>query len=936
MKKTILSLMLALLSLSSLMAAQPVIKIDINEASRKDEETTEPGFSSWKFGKDKVADSITMEGVEMVLRGRMVTRYEGVVYVDEECACRSSWSKALVQSPNYHRLQGDGLVLEPTSMTGAIELVFKNLPVGTHTFQSYHNTWDAPNKKEPYPMDVYVDGELIYENLMRTQQAPAYTDALIVKLSLNVKKAGQQVVVRFETNPNYEQKTSYSGECSPVLNGFELNTVAVDAKASKPVPADADMHIDADQGHYTLQWTAAGNAVKHHIYLGTSKDNLDLVATQVAADTSLVLNNLTALNTYYWRVDEEDASGVVSAGEVWSFRPRHLAFIGAEGYGRYAHGGRGGKVVYVTNLNDSGEGSFRQAATSGDGPRTIMFAVSGIIPLESRLVIDENVTIAGQTAPGKGICFRKRPIGLGHDNIMRFIRLRLGHGPTADGIGMGGVSEGIMDHCSISWTIDEAFSSRNAKNITLQRTLISEALSIAGHKNYEEGTDHGFAGSISGDIGSFHHNLLAHNSGRNWSLAGGLDGSGYLQGRLDIFNMVVYNWSRHACYNGAHEVNFVNNYYKRGPATNQTNATKVMLSADPPGDYPGTQRYYFAGNVMPGVFDETNQEIGRTPNGAQEKEYDEKFYKQWLDKPFFPSYAKIESAREAYKSVLSDVGATMPVLDDHDVRVIDETLHGTYHYVGSRSGHYGLIDSEEDCGGFEDYGNEVIDLDAFDTDRDGLPNWWEKLLGTNPESPANDFSDSNADPDGDGFTYLDEYLDWMSVPHYYISSKETKSIDLAPYFLAYTKNPVYSVNSVEELAATIEGNVLKLDVAKNFKLPRFIEVSVKDADNSSYTRRIAVCMENDVNDALSQVVSKNAFSVYPSFFSSSLSVLNHTQSAVRLVLSDLNGKTLMSQSTDAHEIEMSGLATLPSQVYVLSMYDAQSGALLGVQKVVKR
>src|SRR5690606_24523908 len=191
-------------------------------------------------------------------------------------------------------------------------------------------------------------------------------------------------------------------------------------------------------------------------------------------------------------------------------------------------------VVYVDNLNDSGPGSLREAVTNNVGPRTIVFNVGGIIQLKSRLVLtDRYVTIAGQTAPGKGICIRSAPFGIGADDaIVRFIRLRLGGGRTADGMGMNG-DHSIMDHCSISWTIDEAFSSRGAKNITLQRTLISEALNAAGHKNYPEGTEHGYAATIGGVKGSFHHNLLAHNNGRNWSMGGQLDANNNLSGWLD-------------------------------------------------------------------------------------------------------------------------------------------------------------------------------------------------------------------------------------------------------------------------------------------------------------------------------------------------------------------------------------------------------------------
>lgn len=232
------------------------------------------------------------------------------------------------------------------------------------------------------------------------------------------------------------------------------------------------------------------------------------------------------------------------------------AFPTAEGYGRKSKGGRGGKVIEVTNLNDSGAGSLR-AAVEASRARTIVFNVSGMIALKSKLIIsgsgnNSTVTVAGQTAPGKGIAIKNYSFGMtgGSDVIMRFVRLKVGdYAKTAiDGMGMASAENTIYDHCSISWTIDEAFSSRSAHNITLQRTLISECLNDSYH--YDDSTPehtgtqpHGFAASISGNVGSFHHNLLAHCAGRNWSLAGGLvHGTLNYDGDLDIRNNVVYNW----------------------------------------------------------------------------------------------------------------------------------------------------------------------------------------------------------------------------------------------------------------------------------------------------------------------------------------------------------------------------------------------------------
>jgi len=434
---------------------------------------------------------------------------------------------------------------------------------------------------------------------------------------------------------------------------------------------------------------------------------------------------------------------------------RTLAFPTAEGYGRFAQGGRGGRVIAVTNLQDSGPGSLR-AAVEATGPRTVVFEVSGLIKLESKLVIrpaNSFLTIAGQTAPGIGICISNYNLGMlgAHDVIIRYVRVRPGNtsGTTLDGMGMASADNCIIDHCSISWTQDEAFSSRGAKNITLQRTLISEALNIAGHKNYKPGTQHGYAASIGGDIGSFHHNLLAHCAGRNWSLAGGLDkanGHAYA-GRLDIRNNVVYNWGHRTTDGGAHEVNFVANYYKPGPATKVFHALKAQY-----GGFPGTQQYYVAGNVMPGHFDAGNQEKARlaaTERGGRLPET----YSPWVDAPFFESHVTTHSAGEAYENVLADVGCNFPALDPHDQRIIAETRAGTATYTGSASGFPGLPDSQDDVGGWDAY-PEIRRPADWDTDRDGLPDAWESARGLDPGDP----NDGPADSDGDGMTNLEDYL----------------------------------------------------------------------------------------------------------------------------------------------------------------------------------
>lgn len=427
---------------------------------------------------------------------------------------------------------------------------------------------------------------------------------------------------------------------------------------------------------------------------------------------------------------------------------RLLAFATAEGYGRFARGGRGGRVIHVTNLNDSGPGSLR-AAVEAEGPRTVVFDVSGLITLESRLIVrNPFLTVAGQTAPGKGICIRKYNFGLygTHDVIIRYVRVRPGNlsGQTLDGMGMAYSDDCIIDHCSISWTQDEAFSSRGAKNVTLQRTLISEALNAAGHKKYPPGTEHGYAASIGGMIGSFHHNLLANCAGRNWSLAGGLDKAKRHTGWLDIRNNVVFNWKHRTTDGGAARVQFVNNYYRPGPATKWLHVIRPELEWV---HRYGPQMYFIEGNVLEGHVTAQERLGGMKP-------WPDTPLEQYVqDKPFFEPHVRTHSADEAFVDVLEDVGCRFPQLDDHDRRIIEEVRSGKVSFRGSTTGLPGLPDSQEDVGGWEAY--PVVRRPAdWDTDGDGMPDQWERTNGLDPGDPE----DGNHDRDEDGYTNLEEYL----------------------------------------------------------------------------------------------------------------------------------------------------------------------------------
>jgi hypothetical protein len=730
---------LAILAAASLLTAAAadadVLRVDINAMDRSDMRTE--GWVNWEpAGRDL---SQTFGGVTVTLRP---ARDAGDLTFDG--------NKAIV----VHGVTvGADAAVVGGGRPSVLEVQFDGLKPGLHTWVGYHHALET------------TDGDLLVSSGDRAARAivPSrevrHNDEIATSFLEFEVRAGEPVVVRIAS--------AVGGRA--LLSGFALNVPNPAGIALKPLPANGDRHADGDDGTVNLSWTPAASAVRHHVYLVHDRDAAAAVRRLAAANehTEALVASVegssfaapivprNSLLHYAWRVDTVDAQGKVTRGEAWSFRVRHLAFPTAEGYGRFALGGRGGRVMRVTTLDDSGPGSLREAVEA-TGPRTVVFDVSGIITLKSKLVFgpaNEFLTIAGQTAPGKGICLRGFTFGgVGaRDTIVRFMRLRLGDlNGTMDGMGLAGSDHCIIDHCSISWSIDEAFSSRGAKNITFQRNLISEALNVAGHAKYGSDSAHGFAGSIGGDIGSFHHNLLAHNAGRNWSLAGSIDQANRHAGRLDIRNMVVYNWRNRTTDGGAREVNFVNNYYKPGPAT------QLLTYLNPQFENPafGPQQYYVEGNIMEGVAGPegpTGPFKGMRVRGRQDAP-------TTVPTPFFESYVTTHSAEEAYENVLADVGANVPMLDDHDTRVIREVREGTATYKGSRSGLPGLPDSQADVGGWEDY-PEIHRPADWDTDGDGLPGWWERQHGLNPDDPA----DGAMDPDGDGYTNLEDYLNWLAA-----------------------------------------------------------------------------------------------------------------------------------------------------------------------------
>lgn len=790
-------------------------KIDFN--TQNNDSYTSTGYTSWggievKTGRTA---STTLNGVTITLSHGDGTQADII---------KTNWYKNGVQNASDEsKLINDGIFagMENDNYGGygvtnskvAINVKVKGLSAGSHTLQAYHNYVNNTTATLP-TIGVAVNGTTQTTGIAQTKQATTWATAAKSYVQFNVSSTSEEVTITYFSEPR--SGTSYSTTYF-YINSLEFDVSSLDNLATNPSPSNLDWHVATSNGSVTLSWTASANTpTKHTVYMGESESNMTQVYSGTA--TNYTASGLTPLSKYYWRVDET-IGGVTYKGEVWSFQPRRLAFPGAEGYGKYAVGGRGGIVYHVTSLSDDGTaGTLRYGIENLTGPRTIVFDVSGVIQLNSRLTCsDAFVTIAGQTAPGIGVMLRDQDFAANsNDGITRFMRFRYGHGDDWNGTSPNQntgnsagliANYGIMDHCLLGWGSDEVFSSRGAKNITLQHTLIGEALNQNGHKNYynnDHNVQHGYAATVGGEVASLHHNLLAHNEGRNWSLGGGLDASNNFAGRLNIYNNVVYNWGGRATDGGAHQVNFVNNYYKKGPSTTQN----FIFIANHEDNFAGTQEYYLNGNLR--VSQDGRTKKSDTLNDTYKETISSGVTVNWttfVSSPYdFYSMdqGNVESAEAAFFNVLSDVGCNYAGLDNNEKRLVQETRDGTYTKTGSRSGKKGLIDKESDSEGWTGLGitSESRDSD-WDTDQDGIPNWFETAKGWSTSvANNNDCSDNT-----NYFTNLEEYLNWMACPHFYNLTKgEACSISLGDYFAGYT-NPTYSVNA-SGITATLSGSTL--------------------------------------------------------------------------------------------------------------------------------
>ncbi len=483
----------------------------------------------------------------------------------------------------------------------------------------------------------------------------------------------------------------------------------------------------------------------------------------------------------------------------WARRPYDLpqalipAFPGAEGGGMYTFGGRGGKVLTVTNLNDDGPGSFRWACEQG-GARIIVFNVCGIINLKSPIYVRAPyITIAGQTAPGDGICIAGESFQVNtHDVIVRHMRFRRGDTMVLnreDSFGGNPVGNIMIDHCSCEWGLDENISFYRhmyrpgetykeeklpTVNVTIQNTISAKCLDTWNHS---------FGSTLGGENCAFVRNLWASNTGRNPSIG--------WNGVFNFVNNVVFNWVHRSSDGGDYSAmfNMINNYYKPGPATSKSSTVGHRILKPESGLSRNNKkvygRVYAAGNIMEGYPEITADNWNR---GIQIETQDgTEGYTELMrtDKPFAMPYVRIISAQAAYNHVLDNVGATIPVRDIVDQRIIQEVrsgepyydkkmakeakanmwgLHdkskneeGTFKYrrMDNESYKLGIITHPDQMGGYPEYNGTPY----VDTDKDGMPDEWEKANGLNP----NDASDANGDCTGDGYTNIEKYINGIST-----------------------------------------------------------------------------------------------------------------------------------------------------------------------------
>ena len=448
---------------------------------------------------------------------------------------------------------------------------------------------------------------------------------------------------------------------------------------------------------------------------------------------------------------------MVLAATARTEESKQLAFPGAEGFGKHAQGGRGGEVYHVTNLRDNGPGSLRHGIETAREPRTIVFDVAGTIQLATQIRMENksHLTIAGQSAPGKGITIRDHAVVIKdcNDIVVRYLRVRLGDRNKGDSSAEDVMTVDycdriILDHLSLSWGVDGNSDYRGNSNMTLQWLLYAEALNDSVHHK----GSHAMCTSLRDCHGntSLYHNIYSTSRNRHPTIGGGSGKKGYAHVVVDYRNCVNYNWEGPTNFGGM-KLNVVNNYYKPGPCSNPQDRPTQMKDGDTT-----KARGFMAGNYFEGMPERFNQDNYCAVIYTNTGSYMSTSRQRWASEEQFElgdfePYTR--TARQAYEACLRYAGSSL-VRDNVDERII----------ANIAAGKGKLIDSQDEVGGWDDYPAVRRPAD-WDMDRDGMPDTWEKMHGLDPADPA----DRNGDADGDGYTNLEEYLnslvpDTRSVP----------------------------------------------------------------------------------------------------------------------------------------------------------------------------
>lgn len=425
-----------------------------------------------------------------------------------------------------------------------------------------------------------------------------------------------------------------------------------------------------------------------------------------------------------------------------------FAFPGAEGFGAYVQGGRGGKVYHVTTLEDSYKEGTLRYAVSQEGARTVVFDISGVIALNAPLEIKEDfITIAGQTAPGNGICIKNYPLIINADNvIIRYLRLRLGEVSQNSALIAQNRQRIMIDHCSISWSTMQNINIQGNALLTMQWCIISEALNR---------TNEGYNGAgakLGGLSSSFHHNLFVSNARQNPYFENlVLKSSSFMQ-MVDFRNNVIANWednSSEGMLKG--RFNLVNNYYKSGPASlipTKSQIIRIYDDSQTAKNAKNNPTLYLYGNFVYNNPLHTNDNwMGVYPNQQYIKE-GKNPHLSW--RQFFHAPVTLHSATRAYKNVLRYAGASLKK-DDTDIRLVLNVTTDKFPHSGSKGSMSGIIDSPNDVGGYKKYDSV---RGVKDTDRDGIPDKWERRHGLDPNNPD------------DGNLYNRVYKDYTNLEVY--------------------------------------------------------------------------------------------------------------------------------------------------------------------------